>query len=76
MTSGATWRIGHEPVSPPGGYVMYSWRPLTDKSRTITVQILAAFFKCRHLADRSCTSGALLRTSHELVLSKFVRLIF
>ena len=32
--------------------------------------------KWRLLADRSCTSGALLRTSHELVLSKFARLIF
>ena len=32
--------------------------------------------KCRHLADRPCTSGAPLRTCHELVLSKFVRLIF
>ena len=30
----------------------------------------------RHMADRSCTSGALLRTSHELVQSQFVRLIF
>ena len=32
--------------------------------------------QCRPLADRSCTSGALLRTSHELVLSKFVHLTF
>ena len=32
--------------------------------------------QCRHLADMSCTSGVLLRTSHELVLAKFVRLIF
>ena len=32
--------------------------------------------KWRLLVDRSCTSGALLRTSHELVLRKFVRLIF
>ena len=27
------------------------------------------------MADRSCTSGALLRTSHEIVLSTFVRRI-
>ena len=26
--------------------------------------------KWRHLSDRLCTSGTLLRTSHELVLSK------
>ena len=31
--------------------------------------------KCRHLADRSCTSGAAWWTSHELKLHKFVRLI-
>ena len=29
----------------------------------------------RHLVDMSYTSGALLRTSHELILSKFVRKI-
>ena len=32
--------------------------------------------KWRPLANRACTSSALLRTSHELVLSKYVRLIF
>ena len=31
--------------------------------------------KWHPLVDRSCTSGASLRTSNELVLSKFVRLI-
>ena len=31
---------------------------------------------CRHLADMSCTGGALLRTSHELVLSTFVSIIY
>ena len=32
--------------------------------------------QCRHLADMSYTRGALLRTSRELVVTKFVRLIF
>ena len=32
--------------------------------------------KWRPLADRSYTTGAPLRTSHEQVLSKFVRVIF
>jgi len=31
--------------------------------------------KCRHLADRSCTSGAAWWTSYKLKLHKFVRLI-
>ena len=30
--------------------------------------------QCRHLVYMLCTNGALLRTSHELILSKIVRL--
>ena len=54
---------------------MYSWRPLTDKSRTRTVRIRVSF-KVAPLVDRSCISVAPLRTIHELILSKFVRFIF
>ena len=55
---------------------MHYWRRLVDKSELVVSKFVRlVFLKWRPLVDRSCTSGALLRTSHELVLSKFVHLV-
>ena len=76
-TSVATWRIGRVLVAPYDGESMHECCRLVDKSRTNITQIRASYFlKWCHLVDRSCISVASLRTIHELILSKFVCLIF
>ena len=64
---------------PPGGRGKVKGQMSRDKTKVkgqVSPPSGYAMNRCRPLADRSYTNGVLLWTSHELVLSKFVHLIF